>query len=103
MCHFTSIAAQQNCNLFLKRISYHIFGPMAYYNRAPEAVVLNVAMGCMPPKRESVNVSGSCLPSYRCLYHVNIDLSNIGRHAKLPLRLPFEGHGIPRLFPKIGP
>ena len=75
------------------------------YKQAPEAIFLDVAMGGMNPKRESKRewfmstyLYMFVIYKYRYIYIVYNK-----RDSKLSFRLPFVGHDIPWIRPKIGP
>ena len=57
------------------------------------------------PPNGSLNVHGLCLNIFGSLYYINIDIRYPynKRESKLSFRLPFVGHDIPWMRPKIRP
>ena len=41
----------------------------------PEALFLDISTVCLDPQTGVLNLSGSCLTLFRCLYYININIS----------------------------
>ena len=73
-CHICTFSKPAEAKALWKEAYSTLHLCTVQYTYSTEAVFLDVAKGGRTPNG-SLNVSSTCIPIFRCLYHIKIDIS----------------------------